>query len=109
MLAQVLLAAGEFDRAEAQFNALPDTADSSAALGSIALHKGDSAAARRIRKAFRESRARYKRVEGFVEYYAPALAAALNSRRQEVDDDDAPPPSNVTVPPPSMKTARFTE
>src|SRR5262249_55008917 len=30
-----------------------------------------------------------------VEFYAPALAAALNSRRQEVDDDDAPPPSSL--------------
>ena len=50
VLAQVLLAAGEFGRAEAQFNALPDTADRSAALGSIALHKGDSAAARRLWK-----------------------------------------------------------
>ena len=49
-LAQVLLAAGEFDRAEVQFNSLPDTADRSAAVGSIALHKGDSAGARLLWK-----------------------------------------------------------
>ncbi len=55
LLAQVLLAAGEFDRAEARFLALaldlpkdaPDSADVSAALGAIALHQGDSEAARR--------------------------------------------------------------
>ena len=39
-------------------------------------------------------RARYKRVEAVVEFYAPSLAAAFNSRRAEVDDDDAPPPSS---------------
>ena len=46
LLAQLLLTAGEFDRAEALFAALPDSADVSAALGSIALHKGDLTAAR---------------------------------------------------------------
>jgi cytochrome c peroxidase len=46
-----------------------------------------------VRDAFRRARAQYKHVEGVVEFYAPALAAAFNSRRQEVDDDDAPPPS----------------
>jgi len=46
-----------------------------------------------VRLAFRRARAQYKHVEGVVEFYAPALAAAFNSRRQEVDDDDAPPPS----------------
>jgi cytochrome c peroxidase len=48
-----------------------------------------------VRRAFRASRRRYKRIEALVEFYAPALAAALNSRRQEVDDDDAPPPSTL--------------
>ncbi len=50
LLAQLLLTAGEFDRAEALFHALadalPDSADVSAALGTIALHKGDLTAAR---------------------------------------------------------------
>jgi len=58
LLAQVLLAAGEFDRAEACFNALalalenraPESAAVSAALGMIALHKGDSEGARRAWK-----------------------------------------------------------
>lgn len=45
--------------------------------------------------AFRETRTHYKHLEGVVEFYAPALAAAFNSRRQEVDDDDAPPPSTL--------------
>jgi cytochrome c peroxidase len=56
----------------------------------------DSAAARRVRAAFRVARARYKRVEGELEFYAPALAAAFNARRQELDDDDAPPPSTLS-------------
>jgi tetratricopeptide (TPR) repeat protein len=51
LLAQVLLAAGEFDRAEACFTALAhaaaDSAEVSAGLGMIALHKGDSEGARR--------------------------------------------------------------
>ena len=46
-----------------------------------------------VRLAFRRARAQYKHLEGVIEFYAPALAAAFNSRRQEVDDDDAPPPS----------------
>jgi hypothetical protein len=46
LLAQLLLAAGEFDRAEALFTALPDSAEVSAALGMIALHKQDSDGAR---------------------------------------------------------------
>ncbi len=50
LLAQLLLAAGEFDRAELLFSALsreaPELADVSAALGMIALHKGDSEGAR---------------------------------------------------------------
>jgi hypothetical protein len=54
LLAQVLLAAGEFDRAEARFTLLaqeaPDSAEVSAALGMIALHKGDSEGARRAWK-----------------------------------------------------------
>ena len=54
LLAQVLLAAGEFDRAETFFSALgqdaPDSAAVSAGLGLIALRKGDSDAARRLWK-----------------------------------------------------------
>jgi tetratricopeptide (TPR) repeat protein len=46
LLAQLLLAAGEFDRAGALFASLDDSADVSAALGTIALHKGDLNAAR---------------------------------------------------------------
>ncbi|HTE47541.1 MAG TPA: cytochrome c peroxidase [Gemmatimonadaceae bacterium] len=49
-----------------------------------------------VRAAFRRARARYKHLEAAVEFYAPALAAAFNSRRQEVDDDDAPPPSTLS-------------
>ena len=45
--------------------------------------------------AFRAARAQYKHIEGALEFYAPALAAAFNSRRQEVDDDDAPPPATL--------------
>jgi len=55
----------------------------------------DSANLRAVLPEFRVARARYKRVEGALELYAPALAAAFNSRRQEVDDDDAPPPSTL--------------
>ena len=56
----------------------------------------DSASARRqVRAAFVDARTRFKHIEGVVEFYAPALAASLNSRRQEVDDDDAPPPSTL--------------
>ena len=47
----------------------------------------------RTGEALRTARMRYKRIEGVAEFYAPAPAAALNSRRQEVDDEDAPPPS----------------
>jgi cytochrome c peroxidase len=61
----------------------------------LAVAPEGAGAAQRIRSAFRLTRARYKRVEGIVEFYSPALAAALNSRRQEVDDDDAPPPSTI--------------
>jgi Tfp pilus assembly protein PilF len=54
LLAQLLLAAGEYTRAEARLSALavdaPDSPDVSAALGMIALHKGDSAGARRAWK-----------------------------------------------------------
>jgi tetratricopeptide (TPR) repeat protein len=54
LLAQLLLAAGEFNRAEALFLALrqdaPDSAAISAGLGMIALHKGDSDGARRLWK-----------------------------------------------------------
>ena len=50
----------------------------------------------RVRAAFRLARVRYKHVEGALEFYSPALAAAFNSRRQEVDDEDAPPPSTLS-------------
>jgi tetratricopeptide (TPR) repeat protein len=53
-LAQLLLAAGEFDRAEALFSGLthddPDSPEISAGLGVIALHKGDPQGARRAWK-----------------------------------------------------------
>lgn len=48
-----------------------------------------------VRASFLRARLAYKRVEGVVEFYAPSVAASLNSRRQEVDDDDAPPPSTL--------------
>ena len=48
-----------------------------------------------VHGAFRAARAHYKRIEDVLEFYAPSLAAAFNSRRQEVDDDDAPPPSTL--------------
>lgn len=57
----------------------------------------DSAAALRIRTAYRVSRERFKRIEAVAEFYAPSVTASLNSRRQEVDDDDAPPPSSLGV------------
>lgn len=54
LLAQVLLASGEYDRADAQFNAIlqdaPDSAEVWVALGAIALQKGDSEGARRAWK-----------------------------------------------------------
>lgn len=57
LLAQVLLAAGEFDRAEAMFRSLESdvpeadiAARVSAGLGAIALHRGDSEGARRAWK-----------------------------------------------------------
>jgi cytochrome c peroxidase len=54
---------------------------------------GDQPPPPAVRDAFRHARAQYKHLEAAIEFYAPALAAAFNSRRQEVDDDDAPPPS----------------
>jgi cytochrome c peroxidase len=50
-----------------------------------------------VQSAFRIARTRYKHIEGALEFYAPALAAAFNSRRQEVDDDDAPPPATLAA------------
>ena len=51
LLAQVLLAAGEYDRAHAQFMSIrqdaPDSAEIASALGVIALHEGDTEGARR--------------------------------------------------------------
>ncbi len=74
-----------------------DSLDASLAAlsGLLASGAAGPAAAPRTQSAFRIVRARYKHLEGALEYYAPALAAALNSRRQEVDDDDAPPPSSL--------------
>ena len=60
LLAQVLLAAGEFDRAETRFIALareaPDSPEVSAALGMIALRQGDTEGARRAWKRAIEQR-----------------------------------------------------
>ena len=54
VLAQLLLTAEEFDRAEALFSELnreaPDSAEAAAGLGVIALHKGDADGARRAWK-----------------------------------------------------------
>ena len=61
--------------------------------GVASIDAGADAPPPAIRDVFRRARAQYKHLEGVVEFYAPALAAAFNSRRQEVDDDDAPPPS----------------
>jgi cytochrome c peroxidase len=69
-----------------------DSLDASLSALHDALPSGDE---RRVRAAFRRARVAYKRVEAVAEFYAPALAAAFNSRRQEVDDDDAPPPSTL--------------
>jgi cytochrome c peroxidase len=76
-----------------------DSLDSALAALSDALRGSTpSPGARRdVRPAFRAARAQYKRVEGVLEFYAPALAAAFNSRRQEVDDDDAPPPGTLAA------------
>jgi cytochrome c peroxidase len=66
------------------------------ALSSALRHaKQNSDATADVRAKFADARTQFKHVEGIVEFYAPALAAAINSRRQEVDDDDAPPPSTL--------------
>ena len=70
-----------------------DSLDTSLVALGVALRTASSDTA--ARAAFRRARADYKHVEAVVEFYAPALAAAFNSRRQEVDDDDAPPPSTL--------------
>jgi cytochrome c peroxidase len=76
-----------------------DSLDAALVALSAALHRSASepAAAVDVRAAFRRARAQYKRVEGALEFYAPALAAAFNSRRQEVDDEDAPPPGTLAA------------
>ena len=86
-----VLITSEADSLDASLDAL------SGAIASAAAATEDSISAQQVRSAFRITRARYKHLEGIVEYYAPALAAALNSRRQEVDDDDAPPPSTISA------------
>jgi tetratricopeptide (TPR) repeat protein len=54
VLAELLLASGEFERAETSLNALardePDTAEVFVTLGTIALHKGDAESARKAWK-----------------------------------------------------------
>ena len=55
----------------------------------------DSTTLPRVVAATRTARARFKRIEGVIEFYAPALAASFNARRQEIDDDDAPSPSST--------------
>lgn len=56
-------------------------------------HRPGAPFAQRVRASTRVARARYKRMEGVIEFLAPAFAASFNARRQELDDDDAPPPS----------------
>lgn len=112
MLAAAMLAAGllgacsrpapravDGDDVRAIITAGADSLDAAlVALGTALSEAPDGPAGmKRVRSAFRVARADYKRIEGIVEYYAPALAAALNSRRQEVDDDDAPPPSTISA------------
>jgi cytochrome c peroxidase len=74
-----------------------DSLDASLVALTATLRGDDSsaAAAEHFRAAYRASRASYKQLEAVAEFYAPAVAASLNSRRQEVDDDDAPPPSTL--------------
>ena len=81
--------------------------DALAMLQSLA---GQGASRDSIRSAFAHARRHYKRLEAIVEFYAPALAAAFNSRRQEVDDDDAPPPSSLSASGfPAVESALFAE
>ena len=56
--------------------------------------RGDADPESRVSSRARATTSTSRRV---VEFYAPALAAAFNSRRQEVDDDDAPPPSTLAA------------
>ena len=91
-------ARGEIDRSAAVRALLDRSADSlGLALRALdaTLAKPTHEASAESRAAFRGARARYKRMEGALEFYAPALASAFNSRRLEVDDDDAPPPSTL--------------
>lgn len=79
----------------AQADSLDESLTSlAAALRSYARGSRDESAAR---SALSRARAGYKHLEGPLEFYAPALAAAFNSRRQEVDDDDAPPPATLAA------------
>ena len=91
--------AGASDDARAFLAANADSLDASFLALRAALDAAghDPRSLKRAHAALRVARARYKRVEGAVELYAPALAAAFNSRRQEVDDDDAPPPSTLAA------------
>lgn len=47
------------------------------------------------RAAYRRARRAYKHAEGWLEFYSPAAAAALNSTRRDIEDDDAPLPSSL--------------
>jgi cytochrome c peroxidase len=83
----------------AVIEARADSLDAALIALGAALHRSpsDPAAAVDVRTEFRQARAQYKRIEGVLEFYAPALAAAFNSRRQEVDDEDAPPPGTLVA------------
>ncbi len=80
---------------KAMFSADIDSLDAALAALDSTLGRSSPASDERIHAGFVRARTRYKHLESIVEFYAPALAAALNSRRQEVDDDDQPPPSTL--------------
>jgi cytochrome c peroxidase len=76
-------------------HAIANDADSlDAALATLSSSIAADAPRDSMRASLRHARTRFKRMEGVIEFYAPAIAAALNARRQEVDDDDAAPPSS---------------
>jgi cytochrome c peroxidase len=80
---------------KAAFSADVDSLDASLAILGATLSAPPNANDEQIHMAFLLARTRYKHVEAILEFYSPALAAALNSRRQEIDDDDQPPPSTL--------------
>ncbi len=83
----------------AVIEARADSLDAALIALGAALHRSpsDPSAAVDVHTEFRQARAQYKRIEAVLEFYAPALAAAFNSRRQEVDDEDAPPPGTLVA------------